>query len=246
MVAAAVVLVVPIVALVLYDAPEIPNAVAPVDGPSVAVVGLSSVRSAGSATMVATWSTDGLVVAPGWSGLVTEVRLTTGGRVKSGDIVATVDGISRLAIQTDLPFHRALGETDRGPDVVALQEVLMDLGFAEADSVVDGVFGRRTREAVRRLAQAIGVPAGPESDAFDAGWFVWIDPSTPVDPIIGDVAIEVGQPAPAPGAVLARTEPRLESVAFTAPSLDLVAETEWSIARSGDAGCSPNASRSNA
>lgn len=67
---------------------------------------------------------------------------------------------------------------DKGQPVQVLQQILRDLSFY-TDSI-DGYFGEKTEQAIRRLEKHFGLA---ESGQFDAGiWYVltfWAEPPQP-------------------------------------------------------------------
>lgn len=150
------------------------------------------------------WSTTSLLLAPLWTGLVTDVRLRKGDTLVEGDVIATIDGIARRGAVFEAPLFRPLGIDARGDDVAALQEYLARLGYL-TDPVEPGRFDHATRDGVRRFAASIGV-TGTAQSVFDPGWVVWMrEPAV----VVGDVALEAATVAPAPGAVVAVAPPTL-------------------------------------
>ncbi len=144
------------------------------------------------------WAEGPALFSPAWSGTVGRVEVDVGDVLESGDTIATIDGVDRMAVATPQPFYRPLGRGDSGEDVTWLQEVLVQLGYldelaSERDTVTSDVL-----EAVRGLAEDLGVRG--RVDAFDPAWFVWMpDDSFPVDRV-GLVA--GGQAPPAGNAML--------------------------------------------
>lgn len=91
-------------------------------------------------------------------GTVTASSCSTGAPLRSGSVIATVDGQPVIALATDGPMWRDLELGDRGDDVEGLQRGLVGLG---ADLTVDGVLGRGTIRAAHRFLAERGV-AGEE------------------------------------------------------------------------------------
>lgn len=169
--------------------------------------------------------------APGWRGAVTGVPLRSGQSVRSGDTVVAIDGIDRLAVHSDEPFHRRLQLRDRGADVARLQTVLREL-FGETEIEADGVYGRSTALAVRRLSKRLGAEA---VDRFDPAWFVWL-PSAEFAVETSELA--VAAPAPGAGAVVAASAAeatRLEITAGDGSPLVLDPTSRWQfVSAAGD------------
>jgi peptidoglycan hydrolase-like protein with peptidoglycan-binding domain len=156
-----------------------------------------------------TWVDGPMLYAPAWSGLVGRVDMATGGTVRSGDVVATVDGLVRMAVATPQPFYRSLGLGDEGPDVGWLRQVLIDLGYLQRSAGREGSVDDLMVAAVRSLSRDLGVT--PAADAFDPAWFVWL----PADPFaVAAVDLIAGAPAPAAGIPIAGSRPQLGDVAL--------------------------------
>jgi hypothetical protein len=144
------------------------------------------------------------VVAPSWTGLVQEVPLQVGGVIRHGQVVAVVDGVSRLAMATGRPFSRPLVEKDEGGDVAKLNELLIERGLDAGDG---DVFTRWTLAGVRGLAESIGVADADDITAFEPAWFVFLE----AEVTISEVSLRVGAPAPTAGVALVTGEPQIIS-----------------------------------
>lgn len=144
-----------------------------------------------------------VVLAPQWSGTVTALYVTADEDIESGDAVAQVDGLDRIAVASSVPFYRSLSAGDRGDDVAALQSMLRESGFN--DVVVNGFLDDATAQALSRWSQdVLGAPqlVGNEVVTFDPATVVWL-PESPMRP--GSVeGLIVGSPAPGPGSVIIR------------------------------------------
>ncbi len=153
------------------------------------------------------WAEGPALFSPSWSGTVGRVAVEVGGVVRSGDTIATVNGVDRMAVATPQPFYRPLGRGDSGDDVTWLQAVLVQLGYldelpSDRDTVTFDVL-----QAIRGLAQALGVRG--KVDVFDPAWFVWMpEDSFPVD----RVGLVAGGQAPPPGSEVLRGPPALVDV----------------------------------
>lgn len=145
-----------------------------------------------SVAVTVEWGDTGEVAAPAWFGLVTEVRMAAGDTVGDGDVLVVIDGVSRPAVVSPVPFHRHLVLNDRGPDVETLQGLLNRFGYLEADP--NGVFDRATLSAVQEWGADLGVVG--RVSAFDPGWVIWL----PVNTFeVGGVLVEPGRSAPGLG-----------------------------------------------
>lgn len=156
------------------------------------------------------WSQGPMLYAPAWSGVVGEVRLRPGNVVRNGDAVATIDGVTRLAVRTPQPFFRALSIGDRGPDVGWLHEALVALGHLDRAPADEQQVGPETLLAVRSLAAQLGVVTAVHG--FDPAWVVWL-PSESLE--VASVMLVAGSPAPAAGTPVAAGAPQLASVELT-------------------------------
>lgn len=91
--------------------------------------------------------------------------LGPGTEVGSGEPVVGLSGRPLIFVPGMPNLHRDLHRGLSGPDVEALQSVLLDLGFLEDLEDVDGVFGAGTEAAVEAWYEAIGfVPAPPPEE----------------------------------------------------------------------------------
>jgi hypothetical protein len=147
------------------------------------------------------------LASSGLPGLVTSVEVATGDELRSGDAVFSVDGQMVLAATTESPFFRELRSGSRGADVEALQRLLVDWGFLDAEP--DGVFATSTAAAVRTLEIHIGV-ATPTS-RFSPSYLIWL-PKSPMH--VGEVNVRTGFPAPASGEVIVQGLAEIVSARF--------------------------------
>jgi hypothetical protein len=154
-----------------------------------------------------TWTTGPTLHAPAWSGVVGRVEVSPGTLLQSGDAVAVIDGVTRLAIHSDLPFHRALALNSRGPDVAALHAILAELGHLGRIPTDATRANQTTVSAIRALATDLGVVG--TVNAFDPGWFVWL-PEATLD--VATIELTAGAVAPSSGSAIAMGAPELASV----------------------------------
>ena len=79
-----------------------------------------------------------------------------GAIIGQGDLLYTVDERPVVLVIGDVPAYRAMALGDEGGDVAALQQALIDLGYADDDLAVDGVFDGETLAALLVWQAAIG------------------------------------------------------------------------------------------
>ena len=105
-------------------------------------------------------------------GTVTASSCSTGAPLRSGSVIATVDGQPVIALATDGPMWRDLELGDRGDDVEGLQRELVRLG---AVLTVDGILGRGTIRAAQRFLTDRGVVSGSlPHDGVPRDPFAWV------------------------------------------------------------------------
>lgn len=144
------------------------------------------------------------LLAPAWTGLVEEVGLRVGEPLRSGDTVAVIDGLPRLAAATGRPLRRSLVPGDRGQDVTDLNGWLASRNY-EADA--GDRFGRATRRGVLALRQDLGLAT--DVDEFDPAWLVFL--AAP-EVTVRSTTLQAGAPAPGAGTAIAELEPQITSV----------------------------------
>ncbi len=153
------------------------------------------------------WNEPPALVAPAWTGTVSDVPVHPGDSVVDGTVVAVVDGISRPAVRTSRPFTRPLAPDDHGPEVAELNALLARRGLphGEGDRFTAG-----TARGVAAFSTAIG--AAP-TFAFDPAWVVYlgVDRAT-----VATVAATVAHPAPAPGEPVVTVKPTLTAATVIA------------------------------
>ena len=138
------------------------------------------------------------------TGTVQQVDLRPGKAVATGDRVLLVDNVWRLAT-AEGPFPRVLRIDDVGPDVGALNRLLVKLGLVAGDA---DRFTLRTARGVEALAAILG--AGRVAE-LDPAWLIHLPAEGAV---AAEVLVQVGGPVSAsePVAELVRS---LESVTIT-------------------------------
>lgn len=151
------------------------------------------------------WSTLPPLVAPQWNGTLTARYLTSGDTVSTGQSVAAVDGVERIAFYSARPFYRQLAIGSSGEDVAALRELLGSRGLEASSSAT---LDSRDLRSIRAFAASIGVPNATRVAAFDPAWIVYL-PQPAVT--VAEADLTVGAPAPTAGETLAELEPSLSS-----------------------------------
>lgn len=155
------------------------------------------------------WVAVSPVVAPAWNGVVQLVGVRKGAALASGDVVAVVDGVSRIAWASTQPFYRGLGSDDSGTDAAALNLLLAARGLAhdEGDTV-----SWNSVSGIAELAGQLGVRDADEVDTFDPAWIVFL----PTDgATVSTVDLVPGAPAPAAGTTIAELDDRLSAAHLT-------------------------------
>lgn len=75
--------------------------------------------------------------------------------VNNGDLLYVVGDQGVIAVESPSPFYRDLVSGTEGPDVEALQKMLISRGYLEGDP--SGTYGSETIRAVKELQKALGV-----------------------------------------------------------------------------------------
>lgn len=163
----------------------------PISGrPVVVAPTQASVEEAQPATITLDWSSPPQLRWPGAQGLLTSVTVAAGETVENGQVVATVDGVGIIALQSGSPFYRDLARGDKGQDVEELSNSLAGLGLLQADST-GTVMTSEIVDAVRELNYL----RGADSRVFSFQHVLWLP-----EPIrIGEVKLFPGTPAPNAG-----------------------------------------------
>lgn len=132
---------------------------------------------------------EGVSLPMGGGAVVTSVAKRGGETVRPGDLLLTVEGRPRIALQGDFPFYRDLVSGDEGPDVLQLEEALVELGYLEA---ADGEFDHGTQHALSALYDSVGFkPPGETVRQVSASKDeLVVFPVLPVE--LTEVALEVG------------------------------------------------------
>ncbi|MCU1370210.1 MAG: hypothetical protein JWO77_1404 [Ilumatobacteraceae bacterium] len=146
------------------------------------------------------WAAHSPVVAPAWTGTLTDLRLGVGDRARDGSILGSVDGVDRMLVASERPFSRSLVRGDRGIDVRALNDLLRRRGLPAS---ADDTFGPDTTRGVTALARALG--AGP-AEAFDPAWVLYLSHDRARITVVRGT---VGAPAPPAGEVVVGLAPDL-------------------------------------
>jgi peptidoglycan hydrolase-like protein with peptidoglycan-binding domain len=106
------------------------------------------------------------------TGTVTTASCSTGEPVRSGDVLARIDGQPVVALASDEPLWRDLGLRDRGDDVSGLQRELTRLG---AGLSIDGVLGPGTLRAAQQFLVDRGIDRDDlPDDVVPREPFAWV------------------------------------------------------------------------
>jgi hypothetical protein len=88
--------------------------------------------------------------------VVTKVLVAPGDQATGGAVILEVNGNPVFIFESAFPFFRDLGLGDKGPDVLAFQSGLVDLGLL---GEADGTFGAQTASATKALYTRAGYAA---------------------------------------------------------------------------------------
>jgi peptidoglycan hydrolase-like protein with peptidoglycan-binding domain len=134
------------------------------------------------------------VVATVRTGTVTASACSASEPLRSGDVVAWIDGQPVTALASEVPLWRDLALDDRGDDVRGVQRALRGLGWPLA---VDGVVGRATLMAAQQFLVEHGLPRDAlPTDAVPRDAFAWV-PDT--ENTVQACTAVVGAPVPTEG-----------------------------------------------
>ena len=173
-------------------------------------VGAATGERRNPVTLYLSWESDEALVAPAWSGTVTDVFVAAGSTLNSGDPILALDGTKRIAAALTSPLYRPVLPSTRGEDVASLTSFLANRGVDINPS------DRLTRSSWREITAwvgGLGVDVSNGLTAFDPGWLVYL-PREAVR--LAEVDVPIGAPAPAAGTALAT----LESTVVGAQILD--------------------------
>lgn|GEM_PF-1261118 len=157
------------------------------------------------------WETPEPLRAPAWSGTVQRVDIAGGSLVESGDSVAVIDGITRIAWHAESPFYRQLASGSRGSDVIELKVLLSARGY-QVDSTDSVTWS--TVLAIRQLGTELGVPDAHSLTSFDPAWVVFLPERSF---LTESVALSVAAAAPGTGESIAESSPRLTHASIVEP-----------------------------
>lgn len=182
-------------------------------------------------TLTPTWEQGKDMYAPPWTGMVTAVYASAGKPLSSGDKVVAIDAADRIAYATKTPFYRTIASGASGPDVQALNEMLVALGYMDALPSDPTVATYATSLGIRNMAKALGVPTA--ATTFDPAWVVWL-PSSPFP--VATLSLVPGQQAPPPGTTIAAGQSTLTSATLSAANQGTLAidpSAKWVVVVNG-------------
>lgn len=146
------------------------------------------------------------VLSSGANGRVTAVHVSPGATIRTGEWVYDVDGMSRIAAYTTQPFYRPLEPGSSGADVVALKQLLGELGLLNVPNPISNKYDTATGQAVRELRRTIG-ETNPTT-VFSPELMVWL-PQEEI--VIATVLLTPNTNAPGLGEPILRGEIQVES-----------------------------------
>lgn len=130
-------------------------------------------------------------------GTVTASACSTSAPLRSGDVIARIDGEPVIALASGVPLWRDLALGDRGEDVRGLQQELVRLG---AGLAVDGLVGKGTLRAARTFLVQRGLErAGLPDGLVPREPLAWVP--APENTVRSCQAV-VGAPVPAEGVLV--------------------------------------------
>lgn len=188
----------------------VPEAISPPEAPVFAVIAEVNFDWNREAQVQVAVSAGQQVLAHGGGSMVTDVGIAGGDTVHNGSLVYAVDGLGVWAMTGRTPLYRALKRGDNGKDVRILQRFLS--AYLHDDRIrVTGEFDWETDQAVRRWQHKAGLFV---DGIVDPSRFVRINGEFTAS----EVAVSVGAPAPALGAMVAQGVDTLDSFVLTDPA----------------------------
>ncbi|MCL2482463.1 MAG: peptidoglycan-binding protein [Propionibacteriaceae bacterium] len=217
-------IIVPVVALVIVAvvAPSVYKPVDAVPTPITLPVSTTTDNNPLAVKASLTWTPGPQMVAPAWSGLVTQIDIHLGDTVSSGAVVAHIDGLTRVALASATPFYRPLGTGAQGADVAMLRDALAGLGISPtgSGSTFDATLGRAVSTFQTKI---LGLSAASADGVFDPSLVVYL----PVSSLVVDtIDMTVGTPAPAQGQEIVTSSPTLQPFTLSASSRSLPASSD--------------------
>ncbi|WP_435299779.1 peptidoglycan-binding domain-containing protein [Timonella sp. A28] len=106
-------------------------------------------------------------------GLVTQFTCAPGGEWEPWESPVVIDGKKKTLLVSETPFYRDLVGGEKGSDVEALQEMLIEQGYAIEKT---GYFGQRTRAAMAQLKTDKKIPEtkGIVQGSFLRADYLWV------------------------------------------------------------------------
>lgn len=203
----------------------------PAAKPFVTEVSLAEFEDSENVELNLTWADGPQLLSPGWAGIITQVAITPGQVLTSGDTVVQVDGVWRLAAHTDQPFYAPVSPESQPAEIQRLNAMLASLSLSAG---AGQEWTRDTSRGVQQFSERIGLLSEDPVSVFDPTWVVWL-PASSVTLSIVDV--RPGMAAPAQGEALAETTAVLVGITPTVKDGVVLPDpgdgTEW-VYRLGD------------
>lgn len=178
----------------------------PVEKPFITEVSLSEFEDSEDVELTLTWADGPQLLSPGWAGIITQVAITPGQVLTSGENVVQVDGVWRIAAHTDRPFYAPVSPDSHPGEIQRLNAMLASLSLSAGSGQE---WTRDTSRGVHQLGERIGFPLEGTVSLFDPAWVVWL-PAPSVT--LSLVDIRAGMAAPSQGEGIAETTPVLASI----------------------------------
>ncbi|MCS3442150.1 hypothetical protein [Microbacterium phyllosphaerae] len=150
------------------------------------------------------WDGGSEVVAPSWSGVVQATYVSEGQTISSGDSVALIDGITRMAWAFEVPLYRDLEMGDTGADAAAANKMLEARGYEHGQGAE---FNSASVRGAVALAKTLGIDTRDVA-SLSPSWFLYL----PKDgQAVTENALVAGAPAPSLGAVVLMLAPSIKT-----------------------------------
>lgn len=146
------------------------------------------------------WSSPPAAVAPAWDGIVQNVYVAPGSKISSGQKIARINGIDRIAFAGKAPFWRPIEPGMIGDDVGDLNGLLTTLGFRH------GAHTTATPETMAGVEQLRRHLGATDRGVFLPNWSIHLSAE---ELTVDDIELTVASPAPPAGTKLLTAASRL-------------------------------------